>query len=267
MGGTSEGQLAAFGARFFCVALLLAPLGCGTTILKQRYYLAVPSGENTNYFRIDVKARTVQGVTEYRSGWFPADAVDSLYGVVDEKGSESLKTRQELQKAINQGLRETMAAYIAEAKKENADLAKLERLLQARKRITAAPSQATALPNTAIEMEYDPEASLVLRRANEKLVLMLSSNPDAVVSQIANFAEGQKTSVSVSRIADVIVARGINEVAELDANNKANANRDKIIRDELSRVLESLSGDATRDRRKNALREIDALRVLIGGLE
>lgn len=242
-------------------------LGCttGPMHIKQTHYLAVPSGENTNYYRVRVSADTYLGDAEFRSGWFPSDAVDSLFGDVSSEGStRALKVREDIRAEIDRAILATTKAYLVEAAKPDADPERLRQLLETRKRVRAAPGDSTPIPESAVEMEYDPTSGLVLSHVGDKLVFVLSSDPDEVIGIIANFAEHQKTSVSVTRLGEVIGMQSANEVAETEAENAANAEDNQALAEQLERALGVAANGGDRDA---MLDEIQTLRFLIESLQ
>lgn len=254
-----------------CSLFLLTGCSLGRMTIDQVFYLAVPSadGDDVNYYRITVNAHTLLAKSDYRSGWYPAEAVDSVFGDVSESGSiEQLKTQEALKKSINDKVLATTQAYLDAAADPNTDPARLQKLLMAQQNILAVPlAEALQLEN-AIAMEYNPKQGLVTAHAGEKLVFVLSADPDEVIANISNFAEHQRTGLAVSKLADVISQRVAGEVAELEANNSASKRTDVLVHQQIGAALSAVDA-AREDPKKSAqlLEELEALRYLVEVLE
>src|SRR5262245_39773898 len=84
-----------------CLSFLMtAACSLGIMEAEEVHYYAITNGENTNYYRLRVSADTLLGVSEYRSGYFPARAVDTVFGEVTSDGAtRALATRNELERA------------------------------------------------------------------------------------------------------------------------------------------------------------------------
>lgn len=233
--------------------------------VRETHYLAVPSGENVNYYRLRVNAQTYFSDAGYHSGWYSADAVDSLFGDVSEAGAtEALKTRNEIKSAIDQKFLEVTGAYLKAAGDPSTKPEALQRLLEARRAVRATASAMTPLPPTAVEMEYNPEDGLWLRRAGQKLVFVLSGNPDDVIAVITNFAEQQKTGVEVLKLADIIGARAANEVAASEAKLAATESIDELLAAEIAAMDSQLVPTVKKDQ---VLSGIESLRIMIDSVE
>ncbi len=61
---------------------LLVACTTGPMDVREVRYWAVSNGKETNYYRLRVTGATRLGVAGYKSGWFPARAVDRLFGDV-----------------------------------------------------------------------------------------------------------------------------------------------------------------------------------------
>ncbi|HTE41944.1 MAG TPA: hypothetical protein VK629_14055, partial [Steroidobacteraceae bacterium] len=99
-----------------CIVAACASLqGCslGKTQFRENYYLGVPSGRNTNYFRITVAGDARLSETNFRSGSFPADIVDSLYGDTSKAGvADTYKLQDDVKKKVNEALLKGWTAYL-----------------------------------------------------------------------------------------------------------------------------------------------------------
>jgi len=247
-----------------CAAAAIAVLalsGCslGRTSARQTYFLAVPSGENINYFRIRVDAQAKLGETSFKSGWFPADAVDSLYGDAGKSGvTEAYRVQEDLKAKYNAALVHTTEGYLAVAQNPKSDPADIQSWLVAQRRVRAMSGAETPLPSGAVEIEYNPSGSLATRHAGEKLVLVLASDPDTVIGAISAYSKDVQTSATVMRLADVLRQQSANEVETTEARNAARTKSNATIVqgiDALTQVLKTNPG------REELTREIEALRL------
>src|SRR4051812_33129406 len=94
-------------SNLFAVSSLIASAlltGCSTgplNVHEVHYYKAV-AGDRANYFRLTVDAHSRLGVAEYRSGWFPARSVDSLFGeVTSDGGTKAMRMQDAVAELIN----------------------------------------------------------------------------------------------------------------------------------------------------------------------
>jgi hypothetical protein len=230
--------------------------------IRERHYFAVPGGENTNYYRLRVEAKTKLGVSGYRSGWFPADAVDYAFGnVSDEGGMEALKIRNQLKEQINQKILATNNAWLNEAAKPDADSTKLDGLMRARRRILAYPSSSTPPYKESFEIEYNPLKGVHTRFSEDKLIFVLASDPDAVIANIANFAENQQTVLAIDRLSGVIAQRARNEIAVSEVVAEVNASLDQLLLEQI-KLAEAVVMDPESTPNKN-IREINTLLILL----
>lgn len=254
-----------FNARaLFAVLMLIgSTTGCSTgpTQIEQAYYLAVPSGDNVNYFRIRVHATTKFGETSFRTGWYPAAAVDSLYGDTGKSGiTEAYRVQEELKDKYNAAILQTTSGYLTAAQDPKTDPAVLQSWLTAQRRVRAVASGETPLPPGAMEMEYNPGEGLTTAHADEKLVLVLASDPDAVIGAISAFSKDVQTSATVMRFADVLRQQTTNEVESMEARNEVQAKSNAMLVqaiDSLSAVLNDNS------KSKQLVLEIEALRLML----
>ena len=156
--------------------------------VEETYYLAVPGQENTNYFRIRVLGKAA-GESKYNGGWYPADAVDQLFGeITDSSEPASKQTKESIRTAYNEAILSATQSYLEAAKKPDATVEDLSNRLAAIRRVRATAGDEIALPPGAVEVEYNPAASLSVRRAGEKLVLILSGNPSKTIEAIQGIA-------------------------------------------------------------------------------
>lgn len=239
----------------FAVACTTGPMD-----VREVHYFAVPNGENTNYYRLRVNAKTRLGVAGYRSGWFPARALDRLFGEVSsESGAAEVEVRSQIESEINTRILATTRAWLEEAAKSEADPAKLNRLLAARRRILAYPSGAGEPHPKAFEIEYNPAIGVAIRYADEKLVFVLASNPDEVIGKIASFVEEDKTVLVINRLAGIAARRQVTEVASKEAQQEIDRTADARVR---ARIADAMKATTVSD----AIGEIDALLILMEAL-
>jgi hypothetical protein len=234
--------------------------GCGIMKVREAHYYAVPGESGTNYFRLNVHATTVLGKTEYRSGFFPASAVDSLFGGVNaEGGVKALETRGQLEKQIRDSLIKINADYQGKAQVPGTSEQELNQLLEARRRVLAYPMGNPEGLKDTIEVDYNPAKGLAIRRWDEKLVFILSSNPDEVVGKIANFVESDKTVSSINQLAKVTAQSSRNELVGREATEEVNGERDALINLQIKKALAVLGNSPVAKDKDMALEEIDLL--------
>ena len=237
----------------------------GKMTIEETFYLAVPSGENTNFFRVKVTATSEYGVATYDSSWFPADAVDRLYGATSDVGAAAaLKTEEDLKAQLNQHILAVNSGYWAAAADPTTDPEVIESWLVAQRRVRSIAGEQTALPSGAIEIEYDPIANLALRHAGQKLVFVLSSDPTQVINAISTFSQDTKTSATVLRLADVIRQQTVNQIAETEARNEAMRHVDSLVVVEVDSALARLEGETDVDALRQTVR---ALQVAVESLQ
>ena len=126
----------------FLWMVLLMVNGCslGPLRVEETHYYAVSNGTNTNSYRLDIRAASFLGDAGYRSGWFPAHAIDSLFGDTTAQGGlAALETRSKLEQQINYKLVSTNQAWLEYASQWDAKNDKLKGLLMARKRVLGYP--------------------------------------------------------------------------------------------------------------------------------
>lgn len=225
-------------------------------------YIAVPSGDNTNYYRITVEADTYLGVAKYDSSWFPALAVDRLYGsVATEDTAQTLKTEQDIVALIDEAILDTTRGYLAAAKDPNSSDETVLAWLTAQRRVRATAGDGIGLPDGAVEIEYNPGGNLTLRHSGEKRVFVLSSDPTEVMNAINAFASSQQTSATVLRIADVVRQRRANDIERAEADVAVQRDTNTVIVTQIDGALQAIAAeDVSRDEVRH---EVEALLMLI----
>lgn len=246
------------------LALLASGCSLGVTHLEEVHYMAVPSGDNVNYYRVRLEAWTTLSKTKFASGWFPAEAVDSLYGSADEAAvAEAYKTRNQLREKYNEAILSTTDGYLKAAVDPSSKDEVIGSWLRAQRRVRATVGADLALPQGAVEIEYNPASGIALRHAGEKLVFALSSNPDDVLGSIANFSKDAEIGATVLKLSEVVRQRAANDVAALVARNEA---RGKVNASIVKRIDASLEAVDKSDTALELQTEVDSLRILLESL-
>lgn len=224
-------------------------LGCttGPMDVHELYYLGASNGRNHVYYRVRVTGRTRLGDAEFRQGWFPASAVDALFGDVSGEGEgRALNVQSELRKQIDIARITAQQNYLDDVLNQKDDAA-LDARLRAIERIGLAPSTESPTLSGARVIEYDPARELVTTHSGSKLVMVLSSNPDEIIGRIAQLAQDTKTEALFMRFADVLAARQQARAAELSARTAFSARVNQRLGPALQR-LSSIAGSDTPDR-------------------
>jgi hypothetical protein len=229
----------------FC-AFVLPACSLVPTHIQETHYIAVPSGGKFNYFRIRVNADATLSDVKYHSGWYPAEAVESLYGSANEgDAAEAYKLKNDIKKLINDAILKTETGYLDAASNPNSDPAVVQAWLTAQRRVRAMPGVTVPLPDGAIEIEYNPASAIALRHAGEKLVFVFSANPDEVVGAIEGFAKQAEVGATVLQLADVVRQQSVNEVATKEAENAASAKMNATLVAQLDALTKVLEGNPT----------------------
>ena len=116
---------------------------------------------------------------------------------------DALKTREEIEKLINTNVFITTKGWLEAAATTNATVIDLERLEKARKRVLQYPGP-EVLPEGVL-MDYNPITGLVQFHSDEKLIFLLSSDPNEVIGKIVNFTESDETVLSINRLAGTVM--------------------------------------------------------------
>lgn len=254
--------------RYFFLSLTIALLvSCttGSMDIRELHYYAAPNGENTNYYRLRVEAYTRLGVAGYRSGWFPADAVDYAFGDVSTAGgTEALKTRNKIKEQLNKIIPITNQAWLDEAAKPDADPNKLDGLHQARRRILAYPISEGAPYKGAAEIEYNPAKGVNLRFSDDKLIFVLASDPDTVVANIVSFAENQESALAIDQLGSVIAQRARSEIVATEVVEEVSKRNDLLVSKQIDLALGVVKNEATQV--GAAIDEVNTLLILLEGI-
>jgi hypothetical protein len=229
------------------------------------HYFKVESGEHANFYRMTVDADTTLGIAEYRSGWFPARSVDSLFGDVSSDGGVSaLRFRNDLEGLIETNVLKTTRAYLEEASNPNADPNELRRLAEARRRVLAYPRSSGLKPRDYAEIDYDPARGIVTRHGDEKLVFIVSSNPDEVVGKIASFSESSASALTIQNLSRVVQIQVGNDLLAREGAAEALAKLDTLLVAQLTNTVNSIANyDVTKE---VGIQKIDFILDLVNSL-
>jgi hypothetical protein len=215
-------------------------LGCqsGKMVIKEVHYYAVPNEDSTNYFRLTLLADSALGVAQFRSGWFPERAVDALVGKVElDKGAKELEVEEQLRGIVDAAIVKTFTQCVNEASKEQPDFKKLRTICEGTQRVREYPFS----NKKSVTMEYNPGQNLQVTHANDKLIFLLASNPDEIISKISSFAEDEKTIQSISQLAQVINQKNLEELQNQKIKDELENRQVRTLSDRLGEVATTLN--------------------------
>jgi hypothetical protein len=238
--------------------------------IRERYYLGASNGDERVYYRITIKACTDMGDAEFRQGWFPSVAVDALFGDVSEEGSaEALTVREELRRQIDQKLIKARKAYLDLAIQPDAKPEDLKKQLLAIRNVRlAARDSLQDIGEVAETIEYKPQADLVTYHAGQKLVLLLSSNPDQIITQLADLAEHTRTEQLFNKFAFVMEGKEHMENLRQLVAFEQSLQQSESVGTEIELAVEFLEDDEKPVKnREKVLGRIDALISLLEAVE
>ena len=230
--------------KFFFLLLCLQTASCGTMTVKETHYYAIEQNDNTNIYRVKVKAHTVLGEAKYQSGWYPTNAVDSLYGNVRANGGQAdLQARQDIETLVRNATVQSIKDYITVALNPASTDPEIQRAMQVRRNVLAYPSLTEGIPEYSRIIDYNPSYGVAVRHGDEKMVFVLSSNPDTVIGNIKNFAESDKTALAVGHLAEVTSQRVRNEIVSEEAKESIKRKAIDLQMDNSIALLEAASAD------------------------
>lgn len=258
---------------FLCITIfILISSGCANSStasmdVKEVFYVAVASGENTNYFRVTIKGKSVLGVAAYESGWFPSAAVDRLYGAGNLKSVKSELADEKIKTAFDDAYVAAYEAYMKAAKNPASSDEEIAKHLLVLKRIRAVPGDGTPLPEGAKEIEYDPVSNLTLLHSGEKFVIAFSSDPDKVLNGIKSAAQSDETSKAILKLSELAKGQEDAENVRL-AKEKQNLERFASLLSTRLTSSAALIGQKTEsdDEKKLAVQQLDELRTEVESL-
>lgn len=236
--------------------------GCTTgpmDITEVQYY-RVANSTNANYFRLTINAETHLGVAKYRSGYFPARSVDSLFGEVSStSGVDALTTRDEIEKLINTNVFLLTSNWLTTARDPDADTNKLKNINAARARLLTYPKPQLAAGT--VLMDYDPLRGVVQEHGDEKMVFVLASDPDTIINKIANFTESDATVLSINRLSQAMADHQQESVDRRGATLQVNKKYDSVVYQALTNAIPVATNGATSA--DVAMKQIDTLIQII----
>ncbi len=246
--------------------LLVASCSLGGMSIQETHYYAVTNGNNTNYFRLQVNAQTIMGDAEYRSGWFPSRAVDNVFGdVSSENGARQLSAKSDIENIYLESVKKTTRNYLEKASDVETSAETLEKYQIARHRVRRYPIwNLGAAPNSVV-IEYDPEIGIVEMHGDEKLIFILSSDPDEVVGNISNFAESDKTVLSIQNFTKVFQQRVKNDIAGKNAEAEVISGSMRLVSGQIDTAVDQIINDKV-DPVESARREVEVLIHLINSV-
>jgi hypothetical protein len=249
----------------FFLMVFITSCSTGNMTIKETHYYYATNGKDKNYYRLRVVADTYLGVAGYRSGWFPADAVDYAFGDVSAtSGTEALKTRNAIKDQINEKIISTNQAWLNAASDPDKDIVTLKKLQEARRRILAYPMSDGTPFDGAFEIEYNPSKSVNIRFSDDKLIFVLASDPDTIVANIASFGESQESALAIDSLAKVISDRSRTDIVTAEAVNEARQGNDSLVSGQIDMALKVAQENDSRI--PKVIDEINTLLILLEGV-
>ena len=117
--------------------------------ISERYYLGASNGDSRVYYRVTITGQTRLGVSEFRQGWFPAYAVDALFGDVSAEAAKQQTVRDEMRSQIDEAMLLARKSYLDHAVSPDTTDEDLQKYLNAirRVRLTARDSTEGLTPS------------------------------------------------------------------------------------------------------------------------
>ena len=203
--------------------------------ISEQHYISATNGKDNVYYRINVEGTTVFSEASYRQGWYDEDSVDALFGDISNAGSKkALSTRETIRKQIDTSLIQARQAYLEAVLAPKADNIDVQSKLEALKRVRLSVESATHGLDGAYVMDYDPMKNLKRKRVGQKMVMILSSDPDQILNKLRELTEDEKTTEILDSLVDTM--RGKTDIESL---KKHLDNQEKLIQNE--KILSQLS--------------------------
>jgi hypothetical protein len=207
------GRVCSFAILSVGLAALFSGCTTGPMNISNVHYYAVKYNGDTNYYRLTLTANTSLGIAGYREGWFPATAVDKLFGEVSENSSQSaLVTKEAIRADYDNAVKQATETYLKVAVDPDSTDAQLAKAYATRQRVVLYPNVNTLVGKPPFEQSgeiaYSSDRGVAVPHSDEKLVIVLSSDPDAVVGAIASLAEDEKTAVTINNLGLLVDQRG-----------------------------------------------------------
>lgn len=253
--------------RLFLAIAALGIGGCqqfGQVDLREQYYLGASNGTEMVYYRVTIQADTFLANMQFRQGWYPAYAVDQLFGDVSDNGVvETLSARDEIRKQIDEKLKEARTRYLEVAADPDSSNSEVEAALRAvmRVRLDASPSllDSDGILDKTHLIEYDPDADLSTRRAGHKKIYLLSADPNQVIQELQRLAADTDTQKLISDFNKALTTAISREATDTALETIQG-------RERISRQLAALHDAADDDSvlRSTVLSELDATISVLG---
>lgn len=242
----------------------LAACTSGPMRASETYYLNATNGTEDAYLRITVEASTELSDAKYMSGWYPAEAVDAVFGSVtkDETGKTRV-ARDAMRDQLIEALKAAQQNYLKVAANSASTPEEVKQALDAWRRVRLAPAEVGPDPNEAVVVEYNPASSLETFRSDEKLIFLLSANPDQIIQSISRFASDQETKAAIQRFANVIIENEKADVSADKASAVVSAKGDLFVESRLTALIQAMASGAPRD---DVVREMQILQALLHSL-
>lgn len=254
-----------FGFLALVAALALGGCSMGRLEVDEVYYLKLTNGTDSAYTRVKVKGTTFLSDAKYRAGWFPAEAVDTVLGNVGaDTTGKTRAARDEMRDQLITAMKQAQVNFLAVALKPDASEAEMRVALRSWARTRLAPTGNDPAVEGAIIVEYNPAQGLETFRSDEKLVFVLSANPDTVISSISRIANDNETKAAIQRFANVIVEQAKADVEAKKATAGVAAKADVFLAAQVDALAQAMDNKADRDA---VVRQTDALLSLLRGVD
>lgn len=252
-----------------CSAFGFLSCSTGKTYVKTVSYYGVPSGDNTNYYKVNIESNSKLSKLNYESGWYPESALDRLFGNTSSDATvKVLETQDALTTQYNETIIELNKKWLEKASDINVGDSELQAYLNARRRLLAYPNLGFMPIQNSFELEYNPERSLAVAHANEKFAIVISANPNEVVGKISSFAESDQTTMEINRIGNLLKNDRTNDLIKLKARYEVDKEFDqKVLVHQLESLKNLADTGAAGVSKDEALREIQVLRTLIENMQ
>jgi hypothetical protein len=164
------------------LSLFVSLGGCAEMKTLDKKIYRVATAESVNYFLVRIESGAELSKANYRTGLYPSYAVDAFLGKDGSMPTDAASVEQEMRDMVAKEQKSRLAAYLSDPT-GNAD-----KLREVQQLPVVTEPQPRYRP-----LEFNPLLSLVDHTANKKYVIALSSNPDAILDQIAALAEEPQT--------------------------------------------------------------------------
>jgi hypothetical protein len=232
---------------FLLLASFLVGCSQGPMDVDELYYLKVTNGQDNGYIRVKVKAAARLSDAKYRSGWFPAEAVDTVLGnVTEDTTGKTRATRDEMREKLIEALKKAQESFLTIALKPDTTKEEIETALRTWKRVRLVPGFRVPDLEDAMIVEYNPLQGLETLRSDEKLVFVLSANPDTVIRSISQIANDNETKAAIQRFANVMVEGAKAKIDVKKAHADVAAHADLFLAEQIDALAQSIDNGADR---------------------